>query len=170
MNFSIVTFLALLSPSRGILDNKNTRYWSYMSSERVNHHLLGCLLHSTDRMNARCTETFGLCFGQYRVMEVSQSLYVSHYLCTSFGLLLVHSQLDMCIHRNRKCWYNEKHTARDSEHTHLYLNKKEQNNNSPLSFKTITKKVFLYLCFSCPLRSIRNVVIQTRKLWMFGFE
>jgi len=99
MNFTIVTFLVLQSPSSGTLD-KNTRYGSYMSSETENHHLLGCLLHSTE-LNARCTNIWIMLWPVQG--DESWANVFGNYLCTSFGLLLVHSQPDMCIHRNRKC-------------------------------------------------------------------
>lgn len=74
MNCTIVTFLALQSPSRVTLDDKNTKYCFFGSSERANHHLLGCLLPSTERMNAKCAEIFGLCVGDGRWGEVYASV------------------------------------------------------------------------------------------------
>lgn len=74
MKSTTLTFLALQSPSRATLDDKNTKNCFFVSSERANHHLLGCLLHSTEGMNARCAEIFGLCAADGRRGEVYTSV------------------------------------------------------------------------------------------------
>lgn len=149
MNFTIVTFLSLQSPSRVTLDDKNTKHCFFLSCERENHYLLGWFFtfHWEDECKMH-RSIWIMCWW----WKVGRSLYISHYLCTSFCPPLVHIPLGRCTHRNRKCWYNERHTARGSEHTHWYLNREKQNSHSLLSFKTITKKVLLRLCFSCQLK------------------